>query len=327
MIKFTNLIPQPELRKKLDAAYDRVMSSGTYVRGKEVERFEEAWAEYNNAKYCVSCGSGLDAIQLYLRATSKEHLVCYVTDWTASSTWAAIEAAGKTPYPLSWLVEDSNYQAVIVHMYGIEAKLPNGKFIIQDCAQAHGLKLTGNCAWSFYPSKNLGAYGDGGAITTDCPDWADALREYRNHGKRGAINSRLDSLQAAFLMCKLDYLDQWMARRREIANIYKEALYGLPKISLLLPYKEDYNQPAWHQFVVRSLDRDSLQAHLAGNGIETMTHYPVPGHKELGYDYDLPHCDQMAREILSLPIGQHLSDGDVYFVAGKVKEWSVKKKK
>lgn len=325
MIKFADLIPSKDLRKKLDQAYDRVMSSGVYVRGQEVEAFENEWADYNKARYCVSCGSGLDAIQLILRARHRIGPI-YVTDWSASSTWAAVEAAGLFPRPLSSLVEKI-YNAVIVHMYGIKAHVPlvpNFGVHIQDCAQAHGLDVTGTCTWSFYPSKNLGAYGDGGAITTDDFDLAEELRQYRNHGKKGALNSRLDPLQAAFLRCKLDYLDQWIEKRRHNAQIYEQELQGLPDVSLPLPKGADYNQPVWHQFVVRSTRRDELQTFLAGNGIETMIHYPVPGHVALGYDYDLPECDIISREILSLPIGHHLTDSQILYVAGKVKEWTEK---
>lgn len=325
MIKFANLIPPNDLRKQLDQAYDRVMSSGVYVRGQEVEAFENEWADYNKARYCVSCGSGLDAIQLVLRARHKIGPV-YVTDWSASSTWAAVEAAGLFPRPLSLLVEKT-YNAVIVHMYGIKAPIPsppNFGVHIQDCAQAHGLEVTGTCTWSFYPSKNLGAYGDGGAITTDDFDLTEALREYRNHGRQGALNSRLDPLQAAFLRCKLDYLDQWIERRKEIASIYREGLCNLFDIALPLPSWEDYNKSVWHQFVIRSPRRDELQTFLAGNGIETMVHYPTPGYTALGYDYDLPMCNLMAREVLSLPIGYHLTDGEILYVAGKVKEWTEK---
>lgn len=332
MIKFADLIPSKDLRKKLDQAYDRVMSSGVYVRGQEVEAFENEWADYNKARYCVSCGSGLDAIQLILRARHRIGPI-YVTDWSASSTWAAVEAAGLFPRPLSSLVEKT-YNVVIVHMYGIKAQVPPSPGFgihIQDCAQAHGLEVTGTCAWSFYPSKNLGAYGDGGAITTDDFDLAEALREYRNHGRKGALNSRLDPLQAAFLRCKLKYLPRWIERRRRSALIYQQKLNGLPDIVLpliSLPYEEaDYNRPSWHQFVIRSAHRDELQAFLASNGIETMIHYPIPGHTALGYDYDLPECDMMAREVLSLPIGHHLTDEQILYVAGKVKEWAVSMKR
>lgn len=311
MIKFLDIIPRPELRSKLDYAYNRVMTSGVYVRGRAVEDFEREWADYNGAQYCVSCGSGLDALQLVLRALELKNSHIQVPQWTASSTWSAVEASGNIP------ITNTAQTEIVVHMYGIMSSY--SQFDIQDCAQAHGLKLRhGTCCWSFYPTKNLGAYGDGGAITTNNEELAIKLRLLRNHGCNNAINSRLDPLQAAFLSVKLPYLDDWNKQRQEFAALYLERLADIP--GLILPDAK-LDEAVWHQLVIRTNQRDSLRLYLIDNGIETMVHYPVAPHRALGYDYDLPHADEMARTVLSLPIAPHLTTEEVETVAGAVKRY------
>jgi len=333
-MKFVDLTPTGKLRRELDAAYERVMSSGQYIGGAEVEAFECEWADYIGTRYCVACGNGFDALQLVLRATGtlpRERIA--VPDWTATPTWAAVEAVGAIP-----VIEKLGYSEyfrlrIKVHLYGIPihvwtcSKNP-GMGIIEDCAQAHGATVNGKrCGslglagcWSFYPTKNLGAYGDGGAITTDDDGLAAELRLLRSYGKPGAINSRLDPLQAAFLRVKLPYLDGWNARRREIAAMYQAGFRDLDNKSL--PAVPANCEPVWHQFVIRTPERDNLQAFLAARGIPTMIHYPAPPHRALGYDYDLPEADRMAAEVLSLPIGPHLSDEDVAAVVAAMKEWA-----
>lgn len=313
MIKFTDLRPaqNSKLRLQLDIAYDRVMSSGIYVRGREVEAFEEAWADYNDARHCVSCGSGLDALQLVLRAFELKNSHIKVPKWTASSTWSAVEASGNIP------ITNISQTEIAVHMYGIEGDYELST--IQDCAQAHGLKLKhGICCWSFYPTKNLGAYGDGGAITTNMKGLANKLRLLRNHGCNNAINSRLDPLQAAFLSIKLKYLDGWNKQRQEFAALYLERLADIP--GLILPDAKP-DEAVWHQFVIRTKQRDALRLHLIDNGIETMVHYPIAPHRALGYDYDLPYADEMARTVLSLPIAPHLTTAEIETVAEAVKRY------
>lgn len=330
-MKFVDLTPTGNLRRQLDAAYERVMASGQYISGAEVEAFEREWADYIGTRYCVACGNGFDALQLVLRAllpSNIQHAVI-VPAWTATPTWAAVEARGDKPCP------DTDYWGraaiqIIVHLYGIPC-IRNQDYnhlgYIEDCAQAHGAAVNGKrCGslglagcWSFYPTKNLGAYGDGGAITTDDEALAGELRLLRSYGKPGAINSRLDPLQAAFLRVKLRYLDGWNARRREIAAMYLSGLRDLP---VILPSVPDNTEPVWHQFAIQTPRRDELKAHLAERGIPTMIHYPVPPHRALGYDYDLPEADRLAAEVLSLPIGPHLSDGDVAAVIAAIREWA-----
>lgn len=311
-IKFVDLRPGDKLRRELDTAYERVMASGVYVRGAEVEAFEREWAGYCGAAYCVSCGSGLDALQLILRACGiGPGAQVRVPTWTAVSTWSAVEAVGAVP-----VVGPEFEMSIGVYLYGI----PEAKEFIIDAAQAHGIKQNGIMAWSFYPTKNLGAYGDGGAVTTNVEPVAERLRALRNHGCNGAINSRLDPLQAAFLRVKLPYLDSWNDQRRAHAARYLDGLDGLAGVAL--PDASHWRESVWHQFVIQSPDRDELKTFLAQRGIETMIHYPVPPHRALGYDYDLPEADRLAAQVLSLPVGPHLTDEDIQTVIEAIKEWS-----
>jgi dTDP-3-amino-3,4,6-trideoxy-alpha-D-glucose transaminase len=331
MIKFIDLRPTGNLKLKLDAAYERVMTSARYIGGAEVEAFEHEWAEYCEAAHCVACGNGFDALQLILRALviiSGDSVL--VPAWTATPTWAAVEVVGAKPAPTDGWIDESNQALIRVHLYGLpspiqtmaDRPLPT----IEDCAQSHGLTIDGHklgsfglCAWSFYPTKNLGAYGDAGAITTNGDALAEQLRALRSYGCPGAINSRMDPLQAAFLRVKLPYLDGWNARRREIAARYLDGLRGVPFVDL--PIVPEWCEPVWHQFVIRSTKRDDLRAYLAERGIETMIHYPVPPHRALGYDYDLPEADRLAAEVLSLPVAPHLTDEEAGRVIQAIREW------
>lgn len=329
-MKFVDLTPTGDLRRQLDDAYERALSSGCYIGGAEVESFEREWADYIGTRYCVACGNGFDALQLVLRAFDIEDFIS-VPEWTAAPTWAAVQITGSKPYPLpdGW-ANDETVQ-IIVHLYGIpsrtEFKSSRRMAFIEDCAQAHGATVNGKrCGslglagcWSFYPTKNLGAYGDGGAITTDDEALAAELRLLRSYGKPGAINSRLDPMQAAFLRVKLRYLDGWNARRREIAEMYQQGLRDVP---VTLPQVPAGCEAVWHQYVIQTPRRDELKSYLAERGIPTMIHYPAPPHRALGYDYDLPEADRLAVEVLSLPIGPHLSDRDVERVVEAIREWA-----
>lgn len=331
-MKFYNLTPTGQLLGQLDDAYNRVMCSGQYIGGGEVEAFEREWAEYIGVRCCVACGNGFDALQLVLRARfwDGDGGAVLVPSWTAPPTWAAVYSLAMTPYPYECWEGQKGLAHIAVHLYGIPVTIEptNHPLVVEDCAQAHGATVNGkHCGalglagcWSFYPTKNLGAFGDGGAITTDDQALADELRLLRSYGKPGAINSRLDPLQAAFLRVKLRYLDEWNTRRREIAAAYFAGLDDLPGITL--PSVPARCIPVWHQFVVRTPKRDELRAFLAERGVPTMVHYPVPPHRALGYDYDLPEADRLAAEVLSLPIGPHLSDGEVAEVVGAVREWA-----
>jgi len=310
------------LRSELDAAYERVMSSGRYIGGYEVEAFEKEWAEYCEVDYCVACGNGFDALQLVLRAYGIWDSEVLVPAWTAIPTWAAVEAVGAYPIPTDGWINETKVAIILVHLYGflsdIAVKEETKLFVIQDAAQAHGLKLSGTCAWSFYPTKNLGCYGDGGAITTDDAGLAEYLWKLRRYGTPHSINSCLDPLQAAFLRVKLPYLDGWNETRRQHAARYLDGLKDVPGITL--PYVPEHCTPVWHQFVIQTPKRDELRACLDTHGIETMIHYPTPPHRALGYDYDLPEADRLAAQVLSLPVAPHLTDDDIDSVIEAITE-------
>jgi dTDP-4-amino-4,6-dideoxygalactose transaminase len=232
-IIFNNLIPEPWLRPSLDAAYDRVMDSGRYIGGVEVEAFEQEWAAYIGVDYCVACGNGFDAIQLAMRAIGAKHV--FVSSKAPLASWQAVRAVGALPIPLESRDELSdNTVTMTVHLYGIPNELPaSDGWRIEDCAQAHGAMQAGAkvgvwgsaACWSFYPTKNLGCYGDGGAVTTNHQGLAERVRELRNYGgMQTGINSRMDPLQAAFLRAKLPSLDQWNEVRALNASLYQTLL-------------------------------------------------------------------------------------------------------
>jgi dTDP-4-amino-4,6-dideoxygalactose transaminase len=337
-----------ELRNELDAAYHRVMNSGSYILGEEVERFESEFAAYCESAHCVGVASGLDALTLGLRALGigpGDEVI--VPSHTFIATWLAVSHAGATPVPVepderSYNIDPGRIEATItprtralvpVHLYGQPADLDpildiarrHGLTVIEDAAQAHGARYKGKrigghgdaAAWSFYPGKNLGAFGDGGAVTTNDPKLAERLRVLRNYGSRvkyvnevQGFNSRLDPVQAAFLRVKLRHLDAWNDRRRVIAANYLEAL---SETSLSLPWVPNWAEPVWHLFVVRSRDRDALQTRLSEVGIGSQIHYPIPPHEQQAYIVEggeganLPIASSLADQVLSLPIGPHLS--------------------
>jgi dTDP-4-amino-4,6-dideoxygalactose transaminase len=232
------------------------------------------------------------------------------------------------------------------HLYGLPAELNailavaarHGLKVIEDAAQAHGAAYKDRrigahghaVAWSFYPTKNLGAFGDAGAVTTDHPEIAERLRRLGNYGStrryssdEKGVNSRLDPLQAALLAVKLKHLDDWNGRRARIALRYRDALAGLP---IGLPQVPEWAEPAWHLFVVTSPKRDAIQEALKAQGMETLIHYPVPPHRqeayaELGFGPgSFPIAEQLASEVLSLPIGPHMSDDQVDAVIAEVRK-------
>jgi len=337
-----------ELKDALDAAWHRVMDSGWYLLAGELESFEQEYAAYCGAKHCVGVGSGFDALHLALRAWkigAGDEVI--VPSNTFIATWLAVTFAGAAPVPVepdpkTFNLDPGRVAAAItprtraiipVHLYGQPADMEpinaiaekHRLKVLEDAAQAQGARYKGRrvgslgraTAHSFYPSKNLGAFSDGGAITTDDAALADKLRALRNYGsklkyyhERIGTNSRLDELQAAFLRAKLVKLDEWNARRKTIAHHYLNELQRLPK--LVLPFVPADFDPVWHLFVVRHPRRDELQRHLAESGIGTLIHYPVPPHLSGAYS-DLgqrqgayPIAEDLSRTVLSLPIGPHL---------------------
>lgn len=357
MIPFLDLgAAYRELKTEVDAAIHRVLDSGWYILGPEVEAFEAEWAAFCGADHAVGLANGLDALILALRALdigSGDEVI--VPSNTYIATWLAVTAVGARPVPVepdpaTHNIDPARIAAAIttatrailpVHLYGQPADLEPilalarqyGLAVIEDAAQAHGARYKGRrigahgdvVCWSFYPGKNLGALGDGGAVTTNRADLADRIRALRNYGSRvkyvnevQGVNSRLDPIQAAVLRAKLPHLDAWTDRRRAIAAAYAE---GLRDSGLILPFVPDWADPAWHLYIVRTPERDALQARLADAGIGTLIHYPIPPHMQAAYagmnliEDELPLARQLANEVLSLPIGPHLDAEDCSLIA------------
>ncbi|MBI4915350.1 MAG: DegT/DnrJ/EryC1/StrS family aminotransferase [Acidobacteria bacterium] len=350
-----------ELRAELDAAYHRVMDSGWYILGEEVEAFEREWAAFCGVTHCVGVGNGLEALHLVLRAWGiGEGDEVIVPSNTYIATWLAVSYAGATPVPVepnegTYDIDPARIEAAVsdrtrailpVHLYGQTADMDpineiaarHGLKVLEDAAQAHGARYKGRRAgslghaagWSFYPGKNLGAFGDAGAVTTDDAELADRVRVLRNYGSRvkylnevKGFNSRLDPLQAALLRVKLGHLDEWNARRAAIAVRYLEGLRDIPE--LRLPRVPAWAEPIWHQFVVRHPRRDALQATLTAQGVGTMIHYPVPPHLSTAYAElgmtpgAYPIAEALANTVLSLPIGPHLGRDAAEAVVGTVR--------
>jgi dTDP-4-amino-4,6-dideoxygalactose transaminase len=338
--------PYQELKAELDEAYARFMQSGWYILGKEVEAFEQEYAAYCGTKFCVGVGNCLDAMHLVLRAWNigpGDEVI--VPSNTYIATWLAVSHAGATPVPVepdpgTYNLDPALIEVAItprtkailpVHLYGQPADMDpimaiakkHGLKVLEDAAQAQGARYKGRrtgalghaAGHSFYPTKNLGAFGDAGAVTTDDAKLADRVRTLRNYGSKKryynetiGYNSRLDELQAAFLRVKLRHLDEWNARRSKIAAVYldglkaesrkqpgevaSQRLHGPRKAEIVLPFVPDWATPVWHLFVIRHPQRDALQQKLTEAGIGTLIHYPVPPHRSGAY----------ARPVKSAPI-------------------------
>ena len=336
-VKFLDLkTPHIELKEELTDAFNEVIDSGWYITGKQLELFEQEFATYCGAKYCIGVGNGLDALHLILKAYgvgAGDEVI--VPSNTFIATWLAVSYVGATPIavepdPATHNIRVSKIAAAItpktkaimaVHLYGQTALIeeinaiakPLGIKVIEDAAQAHGAKYNGKSAgtlgdaagFSFYPGKNLGALGDGGAIVTNDAELAEKVKILRNYGSRkkyehevAGYNSRLDELQAAFLRVKLKKLEEWNERRREIANIYLRELAGG---GLILPKIAENCLPVWHLFVVRTPKRNEFKEHLEKHGIETVIHYPTAPHLQKAYS-DL----KISRG--SLPIAESLQE-------------------
>lgn len=363
-VPFQDLKPAyRELQGELDAAWGRVMDSGWYILGEEVEAFEREFATYCGAKHCLGVGNGLDALILILRGydigVGSEVIV---PANTYIATWLAVSFVGATAVPVepdsqTYNLDPGQIEAAItsrtralipVHLYGQPAEMEpireigrrHGLKVIEDAAQGHGAgycgKRAGNlgdaAAFSFYPTKNLGAFGDAGAVVTNDDSLAERVRILRNYGSRAkyynevkGVNSRLDPLQAGFLRVKLQHLDEWNARRSKVAQQYLEALSRCS--NLILPGVAKGPEPVWHQFVLRHPLRDELQEYLKESGVGTLVHYPVPPHLSGAYADDgwkrgdFPITEELADTVLSLPIGPHLRNEEIAFVIRALQEF------
>ncbi len=350
-----------ELKPELDAAYARVMESGWFVLGKEVEAFEAEYAAFCGTRYCVGLGNGLEALELVLRAWNigaGDEVI--VPSNTYIATWLAVTAVGAKvvpvePTPGGPNIDPDRLAAAItartraimpVHLYGEPADMDaiaalanrHGLKVVEDVAQAQGSRVRGRRAGSlgqagahsFFPTKNIGAFGDAGAVTTDDPAMADRLRALRNYGSRvkyvnieRGFNSRLDEMQAAFLRVKLRHLDRWNAQRRTVAARYDDMLAGIP--GLELPRVPQWAEPVWHLYVVRTARRAELMQALDKAGIGSLIHYPIPPHLQEAYaDLGLPKgtfpiAERLAETVLSLPMGPHLEPVSIDTVADMVR--------
>ncbi|MBX7071769.1 MAG: DegT/DnrJ/EryC1/StrS family aminotransferase [Pirellulales bacterium] len=360
MIPFHNLRPLAErLAPQLQAASQRVLASGWYVLGPEVEAFEHAWANYLGVSHAVGVANGTDAIELALRAADigpGDEVITVAH--TAVATVCGIERAGARPVLVdidaaTYTMDPAAAAAAItprtrailpVHLYGQPADMTaltaladrHDLTLIEDCAQAHGARWRdrpvgtfGDLAtFSFYPTKNLSAAGDAGAVVTNYAPTAQRLRQLRSYGQvnrdssaRRGVNSRLDELQAAILLAKLPYLDQHNSERRELAAEYDALL----RDAVSTPHVAADARHVYHLYVVRSPERDRLRDELARQGIGTLVHYPLPAHlqpayADLGYESgSLPVTELAAREILSLPLYIGLSPGQLETVATAVR--------
>ncbi len=347
-----------ELRAEIDAAIARVIDGGWFIGGEEAEAFERDFAAYAEAGHCVGVGNGLDALTLALRAFGVgpgDEVI--VPGHTFIATWLAVTGTGATPVPAdiepshygldpaaaAKAITAKTKAIVPVDLYGHPADIEpiaalareHGLAVIEDAAQAHGARYRGArvgagadaACWSFYPGKNLGAMGDAGAVTTNNAEAAERIRRLGNYGSarkyehlEKGVNSRLDPLQAAVLGVKLKHLDAWNARRAEIAALYRERLAGS---GVTVPSAANWAEPVWHLFVIEDGDRDGLARDLGEAGVATQIHYPAPPHLQDAYRADfpglsLPVSQAAARRVLSLPIGPHMSDGQVEQVAEAV---------
>ena len=349
------------IKEEIDQAVTRVLNRGWFILGEEVLAFEEEFAAYCGAAYGVGVGSGTEALHLALLAygVGPGDEVITVPN-TAVATVAAIELAGATPVfvdidPVTYNIDISQVEEKItprtkvllpVHLYGQAADVgpllslaeAQGLIVVEDAAQAHGTTYKGRRlpqgdvgCFSFYPTKNLGAYGDGGMVVTDDAQIAERVRLLRQYGweKRyissiRGLNSRLDELQAAILRVKLRHLNEWNEARRRWASLYNELLTGSEVVT---PQESSYGEHIYHLYVVRSKERDELQQFLAQKAIGTMIHYPLPIHlmeayHGLGYGPgSFPQAEEHCRQALSLPLYSEITKEEVEMVADSIKEF------
>lgn len=350
------------IRSRLDAAYRRVMDSGLFIMGPELTMFEAEFAAYSEVKHCIGVGNGLEALHLLLLAYGigpGDEVI--VPSNTFIATWLAVSQCGAIPVPVEPDIKTHNInpdlissaitprtRAIMpVHLYGQPADMDpineqaakHGLVVIEDAAQAQGARYKGSrvgslghaAGTSFYPGKNLGALGDGGAVLTNDDAIADKVRRLRNYGSTvkyrhdlAGYNSRLDELQAAFLREKLNVLDEWNIKRREVAVAYAMLLNDF---DCVLPFVPGFAEPVWHLYVIRSSRRNALKAHLDKQGVSTVIHYPTPPHQQACYkdyiNHTLPIASMLAGEVLSLPISPDLQEKEIERVCEAVRKFGV----
>lgn len=349
-----------ELKAEIDLAAQKCLSSGWYILGTAVKEFESLFASYIGSSYCVGVGNGMEAIQIALIALDigEGDEVLTVSN-SAVATALAISNVGAKPvfvdideyyhmdiHDLQKKITQKSKAIVPVHLFGQVADMDGIREIaknynlkvVEDACQAHGASLHDTKAgafgeigcFSFYPTKNLGAYGDGGAITTNSQELYERCLMLRNYGQRNryehvikGLNSRLDELQAAILQVKLTHLEGYVHRRIEIAHAYFEQLSDVPQITL--PKIRKSSKHSFHLFVIQADSREELREYLKKNGIETQVHYPIPIHKQECYEEQnalvLPFTEQAANKVLSIPINPFLLTNEVETVSNEIKNY------
>jgi dTDP-4-amino-4,6-dideoxygalactose transaminase len=349
-------------KEEIDAAIARVMESGRYILGQEVTAFEQEFANYIGVRFGIGVGSGTEALHIALQACGiKPGDEVITVSHTAVATVAAIQLCGARPIlvdidPQTFVIDanqiefamTSRTKAIIpVHLYGYMADMQvirsianrHQLQIVEDCAQSHGATYGGQksgawgniAAFSFYPTKNLGALGDAGMVVTNDPELNDRVRLLREYGWRQryvseipGLNSRLDELQAAILRVKLRYLDQWNEERRKRAKIYTKRLAPL---GVICPSEGSGLKHVYHLYVIRIRERDALRVFLKEKGIETLIHYPIPIHLQRAYEGlgyrkgDLPLTERCSSEILSLPLFPEMKEHEVEGVAESIQSF------
>lgn len=350
-----------EIKEEINQAIQRVLESRWFILGKELEAFEKEFAEYIGVKHVIGVNSGSDALYLAVKALGigKGDEVITVSH-TFISTVDAITRNGAKPVfvdidPETYTMDVSQIEKKItertkaiipVHLYGHPADMDQimeiaekyDLYVIEDASQAHGAeykgKKVGNIGhigcFSFYPTKNLGAYGDAGAIVTNDDELAEKLRMLRNYGSPKkyyhefiGVNSRLDEIQAAVLRVKLKYLNEWNEKRRKIAKLYNELLEDS---DVIMPIEKEWAKHVYHLYVIRHGERDKLQQHLLKNGIKTQIHYPVPVHMQeaylnLGINAKLPVTERVSKEILSLPMYPWLKNEEIEYISEIIRKF------
>jgi dTDP-4-amino-4,6-dideoxygalactose transaminase len=348
---------------QLVAEFTEALANTAFAGGPAVAEFEQAFAEYCEAKHCVGVANGTEALRLAFKAAGigpGDEIITAANTFIA--TTEAISHVGAKPVlvdidPGTRLMDPDAAEAAItertkalvpVHLYGQPADMDRYRAIadkhdlvlVEDAAQAHGARWKGRrtgslgdiAAFSFYPGKNLGSCGEGGAVTTNNAEWAERVRQLRDHGQSQkyhhvveGMNARLHAIQARFLKVKLPHLDGWNEARRSRANRYLDKLQGIE--GLRLPVTDTNAEPVWHLFVVEIEGRDELQKFLGERGIGAALHYPIPLHLQEAYEHlglkegALPHSERSARDLLSLPMFPELTDEQIDWVAESVREW------
>jgi len=352
------------IKTEIDNAIQRVLDNTSFIMGDELKKFEEEFALFCNTKYAIGVANGSDALILALRACgiSKDDEVITVPHSFIATTEAITHVGGKIVFvdidPKTYTIDVSKIEEKItektkaiipVHLYGqpadmnhiIELAKKYNLKVIEDAAQAHGAEYKGKkvgsigdvACFSFYPGKNLGAYGDAGMITTNREEIAQKVKLLRNHGRITkkyeheieGYSSRLDNLQAAILRVKLKYLNQWNGMRRKNARKYNELLNNIGGI--ITPYEADYAKHVYHLYVIRTKDRDKLREELKSNGVTTGIHYPIPLHLQPAYNYlgykrgNFPVTEECSQKILSLPMFDELNDKQIEKLVKLIKNY------